>query len=181
MEAEQKWTVAGGTSQKLQKNNSEKLKWDNWRQFSSVTVCIALSLLSVGICIGVFVRTTALQSRIVSLEQQHFSAWMLSLEQVEPVILDRLDQILDKKLAARLPKTREVREAPYSCLCPPGMFPILWLCLKKLKEVQPTWLLPVITRRTLCPHECHTFNSWHCLVTERAELRCLDGDGILNE
>lgn len=35
-----------------------------------------------------------------------------------------------QKLAARLPKTREVREASYSCLCPPGMFPILWPCLK---------------------------------------------------
>ncbi|XP_061546856.1 collagen alpha-1(XXIII) chain-like [Phycodurus eques] len=136
METEQKWTDAGQMSQKLQKNPSKKLRWDNWRDFSSVTLCIALSLLSVGVCIGVFVRTTALQSRIVSLEQQHLAAWMLSLEQVEPVILDRLDQILEKKLAARLPKTRDVREAPYSCLCPPGMgsimFPILWPCLKKL-------------------------------------------------
>lgn len=96
METEQKWKVAAKTSTKLQKTPSEKFKWDNWRHFSSVTICIAFSLLSVGICIGVFVRTTALQSRIENLEQQHLSAWMLSLEQVEPVILDRLDQILDK-------------------------------------------------------------------------------------
>lgn len=27
-----------------------------------------------------------------------------------------------QKLAARLPKTREAREAPHSCLCPPGKF-----------------------------------------------------------
>ncbi|XP_057704074.1 collagen alpha-1(XXIII) chain-like [Corythoichthys intestinalis] len=119
METEQKWTT-GKTSQKLQKSSDKKLKWHNWRDFSSVTICFALSMLSVGVCIGVFVRTTALQSRIVNLEQQTLSAWMLSLEQVEPVILERLDQILDKKLAARLPKTREAREAPYSCLCPPG-------------------------------------------------------------
>ncbi|KAM7384985.1 hypothetical protein PAMP_001089 [Pampus punctatissimus] len=68
-------------------------------------------------------RTSELQSRIVSLEQQQreaqLSAWMLSVEQVEPVIWGRLDQILEEKLAARLPKTREVREAPHSCLCPP--------------------------------------------------------------
>ncbi|KAF7667871.1 hypothetical protein LDENG_00040780 [Lucifuga dentata] len=72
----------------------------------------------------VFVRTSELQSRIVNLEQQQrdaqLSAWMLSLEQVEPVIFGRLDQILEEKLAARLPKTRDVREAPHSCLCPPG-------------------------------------------------------------
>lgn len=48
----------------------------------------------------VFVRTSELQSRIVSMEQQQrdaqLSAWMLSVEQVEPVILGILDQILEE-------------------------------------------------------------------------------------
>lgn len=47
-----------------------------------------------------FVRTSELQSRIVTLEQQQLgvqlSAWMRSVEQVEPVILDRLDRILEE-------------------------------------------------------------------------------------
>ncbi|KAJ8250615.1 hypothetical protein COCON_G00225370 [Conger conger] len=47
------------------------------------------------------------------------SAW-LSLDQVEPIIIGRLDQILEEKLAARLPKVREAREAPHSCVCPPA-------------------------------------------------------------
>nr|XP_057933171.1 collagen alpha-1(XXIII) chain-like [Doryrhamphus excisus] len=109
----------GARSQKNpQKNASKKLQL-RCREVSAVT--LALLLLCFGVCIGVLVRTTTLlQSRIVRLEQQQISAWMFSLEQVEPLLLDRLDQILDKKLAERLPKTRGAREAPYSCLCPPG-------------------------------------------------------------
>ncbi|XP_058508148.1 collagen alpha-1(XXIII) chain-like [Solea solea] len=106
---------------------SHKLR-QNWtwicRDLSCVALCVALSVLCLGVCVVVLVRASELQSRVESLEQQQrdarvSSAWSVSLEQVEPVLLSRLDQILDEKLAARLPKTREVREAPHSCLCPP--------------------------------------------------------------
>lgn len=67
---------------------------------SGITVCIAVSVLCIGFCIVIFLRTSELRSRIVSLEQQQrdaqLSAWMLSLEQVEPVILGRLDLILEE-------------------------------------------------------------------------------------
>ncbi|XP_070697722.1 collagen alpha-1(XXV) chain-like [Pempheris klunzingeri] len=130
MEENQKWGVpatpseerrAGGGQQ--QQKPSKQPLWRNWRDLSGVTICVALSVLCLGVCIVVFVRTSELQSRILSLEQQQreaqLTAWVLSVEQVEPVILGRLDQILEEKLEARLPKTREAREAPHSCLCPP--------------------------------------------------------------
>ncbi|XP_019215592.1 collagen alpha-1(XIII) chain isoform X2 [Oreochromis niloticus] len=116
MEQEKKWGVAGKPGEKRRIG----LKQPLWRDLCCVAFCIAVSVLSVGVWIVVFVRTSELQSRIVSLEQQRLSAWMLSVEQVEPVILGRLDQILEEKLAARLPKTRDAREVSHSCLCPPG-------------------------------------------------------------
>ncbi|TDH00978.1 hypothetical protein EPR50_G00175390 [Perca flavescens] len=119
MDENQKWGVAGKPGDTAA---SKQPLWRNWRDMSAVTICVALSVLCLGVCSVVCVRSSELQSRIVSLEQQQRGAWMLSLEQVEPVILGRLDQILDEKLAARLPKTREAREAPHSCLCPPGKF-----------------------------------------------------------
>lgn len=105
MEEDQKWGEAGKPSEDRrtrgeQQHPSKKLQWRNWRNLSGVTICMALSLLCLGVCIMVFVRTSELQSRIVSLEQQQrdaqLSAWMLSVEQVEPVILGRLDQILEE-------------------------------------------------------------------------------------
>ncbi|KAM7408082.1 hypothetical protein PAMA_001979 [Pampus argenteus] len=131
MEMDQKWGVAGreGEDRRTggeQRHPSQKPRWRKLKELSGVTICTALSLLCLGVCVVFSVRTSELQSRIVSLEQQQreaqLSAWMLSVEQVEPVIWSRLDQILEEKLAARLPKTREVREAPHSCLCPPGEF-----------------------------------------------------------
>ncbi|KAJ3610289.1 hypothetical protein NHX12_022382 [Muraenolepis orangiensis] len=91
-----------------------------WRTLGSgLTLCVALSLLSLGVCTAVFLRTSELQSRISSLEQQRgVSGWM-SPEQVDPVWLARLDSILEEKLAARLPKTREARDVAHNCLCPP--------------------------------------------------------------
>ncbi|XP_049337126.1 collagen alpha-1(XIII) chain-like [Astyanax mexicanus] len=83
----------------------------------------ALSLVAFGICVLVYLRTSELQSRVLSLEKQRdpeLSGW-ISLQQVEPILLSRLDQMLEEKLAARLPKVRETREVPHSCLCPPGM------------------------------------------------------------
>ncbi|KAB5581773.1 hypothetical protein PHYPO_G00179520 [Pangasianodon hypophthalmus] len=88
----------------------------------AVAVCVALCLFSLGVCVLVYLRTSELQARVNSLEKHREpqqSAWMV-LEQVEPVLLNRLDQMLEEKLASRLPKTRETRDVSHACLCPPG-------------------------------------------------------------
>lgn len=64
----------------------------------AVAVCVALCLFSLGVCVLLYLRTSELQVRVNSLERhrepQH-SAWMF-LEQVEPVLLNRLDQMLEE-------------------------------------------------------------------------------------
>ncbi|KAL6101465.1 col13a1 [Pungitius sinensis] len=129
MNEHQTWEVAGKPSGERrirgeQQRPSKQPLWRTWSNLPSVMICIAACVLCLGVCIVVLLWTSELQTRVVSLEKRHrdaqLSAWMFSLEQVEPVILGRLDQILDEKLAARIPKTRESREAPHSCLCPPG-------------------------------------------------------------
>ena len=94
------------THREQQKPSKQPL-WRNWRDLSGVTLCIAVSVLCIGVCVVVFVRTSELQSRIVSLEQQQLSAWMLSLEQVEPVIMGRLDRILEE--VSRLLQSKHIR------------------------------------------------------------------------
>lgn len=102
MEGEQKWGVTSKPGEERRTRAEQPSKqplWRHWRHLSGLSVCIAVSVLCLGVCVVVFVRTSELQSRIVSLEQQRdaqLSAWMLSLEQVEPVILGRLDQILEE-------------------------------------------------------------------------------------
>ncbi|KAL0964387.1 hypothetical protein UPYG_G00323130, partial [Umbra pygmaea] len=123
MEEDQKWGVANDNLVRTcSEHPCKKRFWRNWKDVSGITVCIAFSVLSLGFCILVYLRTSELQSRILNLEiqrDQQLSAW-ITLEQVEPVIFGRIDKILDEKLAARLPKTREAREAPHGCMCPPG-------------------------------------------------------------
>lgn len=104
MEQAQKWATAGEPGEKRWTGSEQqRLKqplWRNWRDLSCMAVCAAVSVLSLGVWIVVFERTSELQSRIVSLEQQQrdaqLSSWMRSVEQVEPVILGRLDQILEE-------------------------------------------------------------------------------------
>lgn len=107
MEEGQKWAAAGKPGEErtrgAQQQQQQPLKqplWTNWRDLSGVTVCIAVSVLCIGVCVVVFVRTSELQSRIVRLEQQQreaqLSAWIRSVEQVEPVIMGRLDRILEE-------------------------------------------------------------------------------------
>ncbi|KAI1894385.1 hypothetical protein AGOR_G00115270 [Albula goreensis] len=124
MEEEQKWSVAPQSSvgRTCTEHPCKKRILKNWKDVSGIAVCCALSLLSFGVCILVYLKTSELQSRVLNLEKERdtqLSAW-LSLDQVEPIIIGRLDQILEEKLAARLPKVREAREAPHSCVCPPG-------------------------------------------------------------
>lgn len=103
MEENHKWAAAGKLDEKRTcgaQQLLEKCAGRNWRDLFGVTVCFALSLFCIGVCVVVFMRTSDLQSRLLRLEQQHWdaklSAWMESVEQVEPVILGRLDRILEE-------------------------------------------------------------------------------------
>ncbi|XP_054885751.1 collagen alpha-1(XXV) chain-like [Poeciliopsis prolifica] len=91
----------------------------SWRNPNGIMLGMLVSLLSLGLCVLVTIRTSELQARILSLEQQR-DAWMMSLEQVEALIMNRVEQLLEEKLATQMSKTRETRDAPQSCLCPPG-------------------------------------------------------------
>ncbi|XP_064172869.1 collagen alpha-1(XXIII) chain-like [Anguilla rostrata] len=124
MEEEQKWSVSPQSSvgRTCTEHPCKKRFWKNCKDLSGIAVCSALSLLSFGVCVLVYLKTAELQSKVFNLEKERdtqLSAW-LSLDQVEPILIGRLDQILEEKLAARLPKVREAREAPHSCVCPPG-------------------------------------------------------------
>ena len=103
MKEDQKWGVPGmpGEARRIRGEQQQPL-WRHWRDLCSATICTAVALLCIGFCVVVFVRTSELQSRILSLEQQQQQrdAWMLSVEQVEPVILGRLDQILEEVSAS---------------------------------------------------------------------------------
>lgn len=104
MEEGQKWRLGGKAGEEKRtsferQQQQQPSKMRNRRDSSGVTICIAVCVMCLGVCIVVLVRTSELQSRILSLEQQRdaqLSSWMLSLEQVEPIILGRLDQILDE-------------------------------------------------------------------------------------
>lgn len=103
MEEGQKWALASKADDEKrvsceQQQQPSKVR-RNWRDSSGITICIAVSVICLGICIVILGRTSELQSRMLNLEQQRdaqLSSWMLSLEQVEPIILGRLDQILDE-------------------------------------------------------------------------------------
>ncbi|AWP14446.1 putative collagen alpha-1(XIII) chain [Scophthalmus maximus] len=102
-----KWGVAGGVREEEwsrrgeQEKPSDRPLGRSWRDFSGVTLCVAVSVLCLGVCVLVVARASELQSRVVSLERQQrdaqLSAWRVTLEQVEPVLLSRLDQILDER------------------------------------------------------------------------------------
>nr|XP_054605941.1 uncharacterized protein LOC107375491 [Nothobranchius furzeri] len=121
MGEEQTWRAADGdrTRTRVDLHRQPSKPRTNWRSVSGLTVCFAVSLLCLGVCVFVIVRSSEMKSRIVSLEQQR-DAWMLSREQVEPLVLGQLERILEEKLAARLPKSREARDVLHGCLCPPG-------------------------------------------------------------
>lgn len=101
----EKWAPAGGKVGDKRTGGARRLLGDparrrSWSDALGVAVCVALSLFCIGVCVVIFLRTSELQSRLQRLEQQHwdakFSAWMQSVEQVEPVILERLDRILEE-------------------------------------------------------------------------------------
>lgn len=83
--------------------------------------CCLLSVVSLGVCILVHYRTSELQTRVSHLEEERqvYSAWF-SMDQMEPAIFNRVDQLLTEKLKAHLPKVRAARGVPSGCTCPPG-------------------------------------------------------------
>ncbi|XP_051778471.1 collagen alpha-1(XXV) chain-like [Erpetoichthys calabaricus] len=92
------------------------------RDMPAVIFSCTLSFITLGFCILVCLRTSDLQSRVLNFERErdtHLSAW-ISLDQIEPIILGRLEQLMEEKLSARLPRIRDTRDAPHSCVCPPG-------------------------------------------------------------
>lgn len=100
MEENQKWEATGKAVE--ERTQSAPLR-RNCRDLCCAAVCVAASLLFLGVCSAVFVWISELQSRIVHLEQQQdaqISAWMRSAEQVEPAILGRLDHVLEEVSAA---------------------------------------------------------------------------------
>lgn len=99
MEENQKW---GSTKAAEERTQGAPLR-TNCRDLRGAAICVAASLLFLGVCSAAFVWISELQSRIVHLEQQQdaqISAWMRSAEQVEPAILGRLDHVLEEVSAA---------------------------------------------------------------------------------
>ncbi|MEQ2176809.1 hypothetical protein XENOCAPTIV_019787, partial [Xenoophorus captivus] len=84
-------------NQTEQQRLSKQPLWSRWKNMSGIIVCVSMCVLCLGLCFFVIMRTLELQSRLQSLEQQQdakFSAWMMTLEQVEPFIMGRVDQLL---------------------------------------------------------------------------------------
>lgn len=103
--AREEWAAAAGRADVKRSGGARQLvekpaRRRSWSDVLGVAVCVALALFCVGVCAVVFARTSDLQSRLLRLEQRHWdaklSAWMQSVEQVEPVILERLDRILEE-------------------------------------------------------------------------------------
>lgn len=112
---EEKWAAAAGRADEKRSGGARQLaekpaRRRSWSDALGVAVCAALSLLCVGACAVILARTSDLQSRLLRLEQRHWdaklSAWMQSVEQVEPVILERLDRILEEVRRHRAPLGR---------------------------------------------------------------------------
>lgn len=100
MEENQKWE---GADKAAEERTQRAPLHTNCRDLCGAAVCVAASLLFLGVCSAGFVWISELQSRIVHLEQRQdaqISAWMRSAEQVEPTILGRLDHVLKEVSAA---------------------------------------------------------------------------------
>lgn len=80
--------------EKDERRSESKQQRSSWTCVSALSTCASLCLLCAALCVVVFVRTSELQSRIQSLEQQQDS-W-ISVEQLEPVLMGRLDRILEE-------------------------------------------------------------------------------------
>uniref|UniRef100_UPI00398F351E collagen alpha-1(XXIII) chain-like n=1 Tax=Pristiophorus japonicus TaxID=55135 RepID=UPI00398F351E len=95
-------------------------RWRHWPDCSGL-VCCLLSVASLGFCTLLQYRTSDLQTRVSHLEEERqvLSAW-LSMDQMEPAIFNKVDQLLNEKLKARLPRMRTARSVLGACVCPPG-------------------------------------------------------------
>ncbi|TRY65566.1 hypothetical protein DNTS_024062 [Danionella cerebrum] len=69
----------------------------SWKDAS--TACVAFVVF--GVCVLLYLRTSDLQSRVLSLEKDRnprINSW-ISSEQVEPLLWSRLDQMLEERRA----------------------------------------------------------------------------------
>lgn len=83
----------------------------------AVAVCVALCLFSLGVCVLVYLRTSELHTRVNSMEKNRepqYSAWMF-LEQVEPVLLKRLDQMMEEVSGSHQDMKVYKHEEPSRC------------------------------------------------------------------
>lgn len=115
MEEDQKWKVSSpsATERTCSEHPCKKRVGANWQDLSGITVCVVLTMMCLGFCTLIYLKTSELQSRIVSLESQRETqlSGRITLEQVEPVILSRLDQILEEVSCLRnLTFTRAISE-----------------------------------------------------------------------
>nr|XP_005996185.1 PREDICTED: collagen alpha-1(XIII) chain-like isoform X2 [Latimeria chalumnae] len=122
MEDHQNWEGSRATFEGTYNTQPSKRDLRRCKEISGMVCCGVLSLLSLGFSLLVYLRTSELQSRVLHLEKGRetpLSAW-ISMDQMETVILGRVDQLLEEKLRSHLPKIRETREVPHNCICPPG-------------------------------------------------------------
>ncbi|MGH0137483.1 UNVERIFIED_CONTAM: hypothetical protein FKN15_035375 [Acipenser sinensis] len=94
------------------------------RTFPTVLSFI-LSLLCVAYCILLSVRTSEFQDRVFALETgkgelYYHRAPAFSVDQLNSMVQERVDELLAQKSYEHLAKIRIAREAPPECSCPAG-------------------------------------------------------------
>ncbi|MBN3285511.1 COPA1 protein, partial [Polyodon spathula] len=99
------------------------------RSFLNVLSFI-LSLLCVAYCILLSVRTSEFQDRVFALETgkgelYHHRTPAFSVDQLNYMVQERVDELLAQRSYEHLAKIRIAREAPPECSCPAGKINIL--------------------------------------------------------
>ncbi|MBN3277442.1 COPA1 protein, partial [Polyodon spathula] len=95
------------------------------RTFPNVLSCM-FSLLCVAYCILLSVRTSEFQDRVYALETgqgelyDHHRAPAFSVDQLNSMVQERVDELLAQRSYEHLAKIRIAREAPPECSCPAG-------------------------------------------------------------
>ncbi|KAG5845479.1 hypothetical protein ANANG_G00139550 [Anguilla anguilla] len=95
------------------------------RTFASV-ISLLFSVVSVAYCIFLSVQTSEIRQRVVELETtgngeiQYHQVPGFSMDQLNSLVRERVDQLLSQRTYEHLAKIRSAREAPPECNCPPG-------------------------------------------------------------
>lgn len=94
MEKERKVSCCGRTCAEHQCRSLGRVQWTE--TCGGALLCVALCCLSLGLCVMVYVRTSELQDRVFSLEKNTEPQQLAFLEQLEPVLMMRLDRMLEE-------------------------------------------------------------------------------------